>query len=190
MFLAIPIEDRLRLRLQELQEISLETLRDHGIHHVRPENLRNSHITVRFLGDVEAYPLIEALEEHSLSTPAFAYCVNSIGVFDHPRKARVLWAGVDQHDSFSMLGEEIDALLQPLGFVEERQRYSPHLTLARFREPQDISHCIEELRQLTDVCSIERYVVNKVALYSSKLSPQGATHTKRALLNLADPERS
>ena len=186
MFLAIPIEDRLRLRLQELQEISLETLRDHGVGNVRPENLRNSHITIRFLGDVhESASLIEALNGQTLQAKAFNYCINEIGVFDNPRKARVLWAGVDQPDNFQMLRSEMDSLLKPLGYEEERKPYKPHLTLARFREPQDIRECFTELTQLTDVCSIERYEANEVVLYSSKLSPQGATHTKRALLKLS-----
>jgi RNA 2',3'-cyclic 3'-phosphodiesterase len=186
MFLAIPIEDRLRLRLQELQEISLETLRDHSITNVRAENLRNSHVTVRFLGDVaEPIGLIEALDGQHLNTSVFNFCVNAIAVFDSPRKARVLWAGVDQQESFSALRTEIDALLKPIGFEEETKSYHPHLTLARFREPQDIRECFDELRQLTDVCSIERYAVEEVVLYSSKLSPQGATHTKRALLKLS-----
>jgi RNA 2',3'-cyclic 3'-phosphodiesterase len=185
MFLAIPIEDRLRLRLQELQEISLGTLRDHNITNFRAENLRNSHITVRFLGDVaEPARLIESIDGHRFNTKAFNFCVNEISVFDSPRKARVLWAGVDQLESFGALRNEIDGLIKPLGFDEEKKSYHPHLTLARFRDPQDIRDCFDELRQLTDVCSIERYSVEEVVLYSSKLSPQGATHTKRALLKL------
>jgi RNA 2',3'-cyclic 3'-phosphodiesterase len=186
MFLAIPIEDRLRLRLQELQEISIETLRDHSITNVRAENLRNSHITIRFLGDVaEPARLIEAIDGQQLITSVFNFCVNAIGVFDSPRKARVLWAGVGQQESFSSLRKDINTLLKPLGFEEERKSYHPHLTLARFREPQDIRECFDDLSQLTDVCSIERYTVKEVVLYSSKLSPQGATHTKRALLKLS-----
>jgi RNA 2',3'-cyclic 3'-phosphodiesterase len=186
MFVAIPIEDRLRSRLQELQEISLETLSQYGVTHVRAEHLRNSHITVHFLGDVgNAEALIEMIDGRTLSSAAFSFTINEIGVFDAPRKARVLWAGVDQHQSFRMLRNEVDALLEPYGFAEERKEYTPHLTLARFRDAQDIRKCFEELRQLTDVCSIEQYAVREVVLYSSKLSPQGATHTKRALLKLS-----
>jgi RNA 2',3'-cyclic 3'-phosphodiesterase len=187
LFLAIPISDALRDRLKELQEISLETLSDHGIMNLRAENLNNSHITVRFLGDVEKPDeLITVLNGQYLQSKPFNFCVNAIGVFDSPRKARVLWAGVDQQSSFDELRKEIDSMLEPLGFDGEKKEYHPHLTLARFREPQDISDSFEELKQLTDVCSVERYPVTEVALYSSKLSPQGATHTKRALLKLSD----
>ncbi|HET6513165.1 MAG TPA: RNA 2',3'-cyclic phosphodiesterase [Candidatus Kapabacteria bacterium] len=187
LFLAIPVEDRLRDRLRELQEISLETLADHGIANVRAENLRNSHITIRFLGDVEnAQKLVEALDGVTLSTGSFEYCVSSIGVFDSPRKARVLWAGLDQLDRFRALRSEVDARLSKYDFAKEQKPYSPHLTLARFREPQDLTQCIDELQHLTDVCTIERYAVKEVVLYSSKLSPQGATHTKRALLKLTE----
>lgn len=175
----------MRERLRELQEISLETLADHGIASVRAENLHNSHITVRFLGDVEnAQRLIETIEDASLRAKRFEFCVSSIGVFDSPRKARVLWAGLDQLDLFRELRSEVDALLSKQGFKSERKPYAPHLTLARLRAPQDLTGCIEELQQLTDVCTIDRYKVSEVVLYSSKLSPQGATHTKRALLKL------
>ncbi len=185
MFLAIPVEDRLRLQLQELQEIALETLRDHGITDVRPDDLRNAHITVRFLGDVASAPLIKALDRKALESETFQFCVSKIGVFDSPANARVLWAGVDQLESFRELRGEIDSLLQPFDFKEERNSYTPHLTLARFRGPQDIRGCFTELAQLTDVCAVESYTVEGVVLYSSRLSPHGATHTKRALLNLS-----
>jgi RNA 2',3'-cyclic 3'-phosphodiesterase len=188
LFLAVPVSDALRERLRELQELSLETLRDHGITNVRPENIRNSHITVRFLGDVQqamSAQLIDALSSRDFTLPTFNYAITSIGVFDSPRKARVLWAGLDQLDEFRALRSEVDRILATLGFESERRAFSPHLTLARFREPQDISASVEELRQLTDVCTIERYRAEEVALYSSKLSPQVATHTKRALLKLS-----
>lgn len=186
LFLAVPINNALRDRLRELQEISIETLRDHRITNARPENLQNSHITVRFLGDVEdVTSLIAAVDAVAMAATRFTFCVDQIGVFDSPRKARVLWAGVDQHESFRRLRREVDMLLQPLGFDQERKPYSPHLTLARFREPQDIRECLDELTHLTDVCQIERFPVEEVVLYSSKLSPQGATHTKRALLKLS-----
>jgi RNA 2',3'-cyclic 3'-phosphodiesterase len=185
-FLAVPITDSLREQLQELQEISLEILRDHNVTNARAENLRNSHITVRFLGDiVEPFRLIDSLDAKILATQAFSFCINEIGAFDSSRKARVLWAGVDQQEGFTALRKEVDELLQPLGFDEEKESYHPHLTLARFRETQDIRNCFDELKQLTDVCSIRRYTVEEVILYSSKLSPQGATHTKRALLKLS-----
>ena len=114
----------------------------------------------------------------------FAFSVRSIGVFDSPRKARVLWAGLDQLEQFRELREEVDSLLLMQGIDRERKPYSPHLTLARFREPHDLTGCIAELQQLTDVCTIDHYSVEEIVLYSSKLSPQGATHTKRALLKL------
>lgn len=186
LFFAIPIVEKLRERLRELQEISMVTLAEHRIASVRAENLRNAHITVRFLGDVDdAEVLITSLDGKVLSTPRFSYSVNEIDVFDSPRKARVLWAGVGDHEVFRSLRAELDTLLDPLGFEPEKKRYQPHLTLARFREAQDISSCYDELRQLTDVCSIDRFQVSEVVLYSSKLSPQGATHTKRALLKLS-----
>lgn len=185
LFFAVAISDQLRERLKELQEISLETLRDHGIRNVRTENLHNSHITIRFLGEVEeTQKLIAALQGKRLLSTCFNFSLDPIGVFNNALEARVLWVGVSEQARFSGLRREIDLLIQQFDFGLEKRALHPHLTLARFRAPQDIRECMNELRQLTDVCSMEQYTVDQVVLYSSKLSPQGATHTKRALLKL------
>lgn len=187
LFLAIPITNTLRERLRELQEISLQTLKDHGIDNARPENLNNSHITIRFLGEVNGETLQrlkEEMEQITFGQQSFNFCLDTINVFDSPRKARVLWAGVDQLQGFRLLRNEIDEMLERVGFDREGEFFTPHLTLLRFREVQNLSECFDELKQLADVCSIERYPVEEVALYSSKLSPHGATHTKRASTKL------
>ncbi|MGH2795511.1 MAG: RNA 2',3'-cyclic phosphodiesterase [Actinomycetota bacterium] len=100
----------------------------------------NIHLTLSFLGEVgdeRVEPIVEALRGVAASRARIATRLSGSGAFPSPRRARVLWAGLE--------GEELPALaavtaeaLEPLGFPREARAWTAHLTLARFREPADV----------------------------------------------------
>jgi len=99
---------------------------------------QNQHVTLKFLGST--YPRLvdwvsatvgEAVSRHD----AFAARVVGLGAFPNARRARVLWAGLDDAGSaFARLAGDLDEALSK-EFAPEKRAFTPHLTVARFDPP-------------------------------------------------------
>ncbi|MEU1127098.1 RNA 2',3'-cyclic phosphodiesterase [Streptomyces sp. NPDC005899] len=104
------------------------------------------HYTLAFLGDVEEEVLPDLygrLERAAHRTPPFPLRVHGGGRFD----GRALWAGAAGGlDTLRLLAERSHAAARRAGVaMEEHRRYTPHLTLARSREPADLAPFAEAL---------------------------------------------
>ena len=139
----------------------------------------NLHITLWFLGDVDesrAQALIERLSA-PWDLPAFDLCLQGCGVFPPSGAPRVLWIGVaDGLTEMRALYRQLQARLEPLGFEAEKRPYTPHLTIARVKEPgrrpfRAVRQAIERARC---ECGVSR--VQAVTLFRSRLSPHGAAY--------------
>ena len=127
------------------------------------------HLTVRFIGevdDVRAAAIREALE----ATLAGA------GAFPTGGAPRVLWAGVATgRDELLLAEREITLRLASIGVPADQRAYSPHLTLARVREPAGL-RSPRLLDGLTDT-TLGTVRIDAITLFHSKLSPKGPTYT-------------
>ena len=86
------------------------------------------------------------------------------------RPARVVWAGItDGAAEVRALAAALEAALAPLGVEPERRAYTPHITLGRFRQPRRLP-ALDADREFAHVA------VDRLTLYSSTLTPQGAVH--------------
>ncbi len=105
----------------------------------------NWHLTLRFLGDTDAEQhrrLVEALEAAPLGPP-FALRLGGLGAFPRPRRAGVLWVGVDEGAAdlkrVAALAEEA---ARHAGFPAERKPFSPHLTVSRLNPARDLEETV------------------------------------------------
>jgi 2'-5' RNA ligase len=103
------------------------------------------HLTLAFLGEVDDVILPELsrrLARAAHRHPPQRLAFNGGGAFPAPARARVLWAGV-RADSrvLRLLAASVAAGARRAGAPppDEGRKYSPHLTLARCREPADVS---------------------------------------------------
>jgi len=100
--------------------------------------IQNQHVTVKFLGPT--YPRLVEWVTGSISTVAgghapFPTRVEGLGSFPSGRKARVLWAGLDDGDGrLERLAAALDEALAR-EFAPEKRAFTPHLTVARFDPP-------------------------------------------------------
>lgn len=136
----------------------------------------NQHVTLKFLGGVPVDDLnrIEgAVEEAARGQDPAPLTISSLGAFPNARRARVLWAGLDDPRSLlSALAHALDASFRPLGFEPEKRAFTPHLTLARFRVPARLADDFLAL----DVAEDDPFEVGEIRLYRSHLSPKGARY--------------
>ena len=137
--------------------------------------IENQHVTLKFLGTVEVGRL-SAIEEicRSVATgalPSFV-AVDGIGAFPRARRARVLWAGLDDPEGLvARLALSVAEGLEPLGYEAEARAFTPHLTLARLKSPAPVQKLID----LVEFRS-EPFEIGAFHLYRSHLSPQGARY--------------
>lgn len=134
------------------------------------------HLTLHFLGEVSedrAELIHQALE--SVQAEAFMMALRGTGTFPSQGKARVLWAGIPANPLLIALHAAVGAALKQTGYQPEERPYSPHITLARFKEaPSALT-----LRQYLDnhrQFHVDSFPVEQFILYRSTLAPGGAIY--------------
>jgi 2'-5' RNA ligase len=134
------------------------------------------HVTVRFIGDADearAQAIRSALGP-TIDTPVFDVIVEGVGAYPPKGPPRVFWAGLaDGRDGLLEVERAVSERLQTLVPAEDRP-YSPHLTLARVKEPAGLSRAA--LFDGLATRPFGRVHVDAITLFESRLSPQGATH--------------
>jgi 2'-5' RNA ligase len=102
---------------------------------------QNQHVTLKFLGPT--WPRLlgwvsEAVEGVARASRPFSSRVEGFGAFPSWRRARVLWAALNDADGrMSALAEELGRALAE-EFAPERRAFTPHLTVARFDPPVEL----------------------------------------------------
>jgi 2'-5' RNA ligase len=159
-----------------LLKASSATLRG-AIADARWTSPENQHLTLKFLGSTPEdllEPIGAALDIVAGEVAPEKITLSSMGAFPSRRRARVLWAGVeDPSNLLSRLAAELDDALKPHGFEPEKRKFTPHLTLARLRTPADVS---EALGAAPADAGFSPFLVDSIDLFSSKLSSYGARY--------------
>jgi len=169
LFEAVDNPEPVRTRLAETTSRLQDSVR--GARWVAPGNW---HVTMKFLGSV--YPRLrqwvgERAAEAARAAEPFETRITVMGAFPSPRRARVLWAGLEDSDGrLARLAGELDRLLEREFRVEQRP-FSAHLTVARFREQVTLD---EEMIGL-EVAS-EPFRVDSLTLYRSHLQRPAARY--------------
>lgn len=95
----------------------------------RPIAKERLHVTVAFLGDVDAGGLDLARGAAPIRVGELDLTLDVLGVWP---QSRVLWlAGREVPDALNVLEQELWAALEDRGFHREERVYRPHVTLAR-----------------------------------------------------------
>ena len=143
---------------------------------VRPEA---QHLTFAFLGEQEE-SLIESLATRVRAALApierFDAVLRGCGFFPNARRARVGWVGVEPEERFCGIARAVRDAVQSSGIELDRADFKAHLTLMRIRDPwpppaiKTLENALRDFRSAP-------FAVDRVTLYSSRLSPRGAIHT-------------
>jgi RNA 2',3'-cyclic 3'-phosphodiesterase len=149
------------------------------------ERSEKLHLTLKFLGDVNDQELAEvqeAVKKAASSHRAFRMSLGETGKFPPKGDPKILWIGADDGGKLTTVTSELDMLLRPLGFEPEKRRFSPHLTIARLREPRLSSELAT--KHLENEFEPVGFEVREILIYESKLLPKGSIYTQIAALPL------
>ena len=134
MFVAVDIDEPLRRQVSRVQDAVRAAAP--GAKWVDPALC---HLTLKFLGSVPAGQVADigaGCRRAAAGATPFELVFGGIGAFPRWRGARVLWMGITGGRApLSALQASVEAELAPLGFPPEARPFSPHLTLARFKQP-------------------------------------------------------
>lgn len=145
------------------------------------------HITLRFLGEVDAAktaPIGEALASAVRPVRPFDVGLGGVGAFPSMARPRVVWLGVERHPALELLANDVEKALMALDFEPELRPFHPHLTLGR-AERSARPAAFGRLEQLAGTIAYQGSIpVESVDLMQSVLGPKGATYTvlSRAVL--------
>jgi len=161
---------------RQLAALSAELRRQAGpaaerLRWVEPGNV---HLTLQFLGNApeERLPAVqEAVATAASGARPLLLAVRGAGAFPSPRRARVVWAGLQgELAPLAGLVQALGARLSPLGFPPEERPFSPHLTLARARDgAPGLAGALAALRD----AELGSWRAGELVLFRSHLSPAG-----------------
>jgi len=130
---------------------------------------QNLHATIAFLGEVgdkREASISDALRGVVVERAPCSTRTTGAGAFPSQRRARVLWTGLADDDGcLAASAAAVVSALEPVGFAPEKRAWAPHVTLARFRAPRDVSAMIVT----ADVPALG-FTVEEVTLYRSRLA--------------------
>jgi RNA 2',3'-cyclic 3'-phosphodiesterase len=148
-----------------------------GVRWVAPENL---HVTLRFLGEVDAGrlgPVREALRVAAAVSDAFAVAVAGLGGFPSLRRPRVLWAGVvEGQEALTRLAFRMEEALSAAGFPKEERSFQAHVTLGRAKSSAAIR--TEPLPDAWAGRVFGRFQAREFCLMESRLGPSAPIYRK------------
>src|SRR5579863_5380500 len=106
---------------------------------VRWVDPKSIHLTLAFLGELDDTQLADAIaatEQAVQQARVFDYSLSRLGIFGNPRSPRVIWMGIDEPTgTLKRLHGLINHELSQRGFEIDKRPFSPHLTLARLKNP-------------------------------------------------------
>jgi 2'-5' RNA ligase len=145
-----------------------------------------AHVTLRFIGavtDLQASRIEEVLAP-AFELPAFDLEWATLGTFPPGRSPRVVWIGATSDlDPMRRLATLVNARINPVVPNDDMRPYSPHLTIARVKDPGRGVNWTAALGAVALDPSVSR--VDHVTLYESRVTSKGSTYTVRMRAPLA-----
>lgn len=175
-FIGINISDEAR----DLAAAYIRTLRgsfrDLRVGWEKPEKM---HLTLNFLGETgpaELESVREIVARTATGNGPLQLQIRETGVFPNVMRPRVLWLGVGGDlDEIRRIKSGLDSGLVEIGFESERRRFSPHLTIARLREPERSGSLAAQ--HLANDFESPEFTVASLTIYESRVDQHGSEYS-------------
>ncbi len=180
-FIAIDLPDPVRAALAKAQESFRGLCSD--ARWTRPEGI---HLTLKFLGEISGAQVAQVSEVllKAGSFAPFSVEIAGFGFFPSAKRPRVFWTGVAASHALTELAASIETQMEKLGFAREERGFSPHLTLARFKDPRPQPELSSAVAAAA-ASLFGKFEVSEFFLFESKLSAHGAQYGKVMSFQLA-----
>lgn len=146
--------------------------------HLKWSPVYNLHITTKFIGEWpkdRLNTLISQLRSVTVDS-AVEIGVKGLGWFPNPHSPRVFWAGVHASPSLAELARRTESACVEIGVPKEDRPFSPHLTLARIKQPVPLAPLRQAVAELESQ-DFGSFTAECFYLYLSEPGPSGAIYT-------------
>jgi 2'-5' RNA ligase len=166
----------------DLPETVKKSIKDicSGLPDAKWVDIQQLHLTLRFIGEVDErlYNAIKTCLAEISESP-FSLTLQGVGCFPPKRPPRVLWVGIESNETLLGLAEKTErVLVEKTGVEPEKRKFSPHITIARFREPSPAK--VADYLSRNSSFRTETFRVDAFHLYSSTITSTGAQHRREA----------
>lgn len=188
LFIAVAIPETVKAKLAAAQTELRRALPDANVRWAGREQL---HLTLKFLGDVEAAraeSLGEAIRNACRGFAPLRLRVEGVGGFPNLRRARVLWTGVrSEAEQLARLQAAVDFASRGFTNEKQEQEFTGHVTLARIKGMKGTeAAALAELVAGMKKRLFGQWTACRIELMQSQLLPQGARHTLLAATALGE----
>lgn len=152
----------------------IKNLQGKGLKKVAPENL---HLTLKFLGEVDQ-EIVKKVKEKlkQVEFNKFSISLKGISYFPNRNFIKVVWLGIEKgRKNLIGLQKEIDKKLEELSFKKEKNKFEPHLTIARVKFLENKRKFVEELEKIKFEKEFE---IKSFELMESILQREGPIYKK------------
>jgi len=173
LFFAIALPDAVRRELDG----SLESIRGRIGNEIRWTPTHQLHVTLRFLGDVDAHRipgLREAARAAVGARDPFRLSFAGLGAFPNLRRPKVIWLGVKPVPALVEVRAAVEEAVVSAGLERDARPFRPHVTLGRVRRTASAPAPFSG--RGFDLVFGQTVRVDRVALVESVLGRGGATH--------------
>ncbi len=188
LFIAVAIPEAVKAEMEAAQKQLRRALPSHNVRWTRREQF---HLTLKFLGAVEAARVTDleaAMRAACRECGPLQLRAEGVGFFPDLRYPRVVWIGVqDAGGQLPRLQQAVDAATRGFTTEPKEERFSGHVTLARIK---GINRTDTEALAKAAAGMGERvfgqWTARQVEIMRSELLPQGARHNSLASIALAE----
>jgi 2'-5' RNA ligase len=143
---------------------------------MRRTAIENLHVTLKFLGDIvdsELDDILGAMAMAAEGVSGFELQSQALRFLPARRRPRLVALAMSQPAELAKLYEQHEQAMLAAGFRAEGRRYTPHITLGRFRKPP------RDLPELP-AAPPTGFLVESIRLVESKLTPHGPEYSHLA----------
>ena len=155
----------------------------YGARWIDPENY---HLTLRFIGDIDARTGREI--EHELGDiirDPLEITLTGIGVFGGDKPHAVI-ANIAPSRELTELQLEHERIMRRLGLPKDARKFTPHVTLARLRNSTVLD--VADYLSSRDAFKTQSFTASTFALFSARPSTGGGPYIVEASYSLGEPD--
>jgi len=183
-FIAIDLPDKVKEKIYKSVSNSISQ----EVKYARIIKPNNYHITLKFLGEISENRITRIkkdLNKIDKKKINFDLKFDTTGIFPIQGPPRILWLGfMDMNNNLDIIYKEINQILKPLGFKKEKRKFTPHITLCRFKDApfsdiEKINKLREEINsKIKKEMEDTNISITSLILFKSELTPDGSIYSK------------
>lgn len=152
----------------------IKGIQDKIIFDGKATNVKQFHLTLKFLGEVDDSKVEQIVSELSkIRFSGFDAHLSGTGVFPDRSHVRVVWVGLEPKDKLVEIQKQVDSATEKFGFSQDKD-FQPHLTLARIKfvnNKKELLDCLDNIK-----VAEASFPLNEFKLIRSTLTPEGPVY--------------